>query len=341
MFNLLSYFKRIDLLFLCLFAIIEAVEAAKDPAVVNADQIDNLAHEMNPDSSDASKNLKPPKNASWNFFRYIADFIHLGGIVILIYWLFTRKSLAGLSWKTQVLFLLMYVSRYLDLFFGAGTHVLYLIIFKLTFISSSALILYLFKLYDRSGTYEEDKDTVSLACIIAPCFIASIILTSKSEPGSSNNDLVEILWTFSEYLEGFSMVPQYVFCYRENAQTQHRGPIMFIMCLGVYRVFYAFNWIYKLSVNPRYSDFQSWLGGFIEIAFFFDFLSFQYRQRSVLRSLVLVVDDKVNETVEKMELVVLPSRKDAIEERKTHLTEMRQRRVLGTTYDMVKMEEQL
>ena len=55
--------------------------------------------------------------------------------------------------------------------------------------------------------------------------------------------MLEIFWTFSEYLEGFAMVPQYVFSYRENAATQQRGALMFIVLFGLYRVFYAFNWM--------------------------------------------------------------------------------------------------
>ena len=69
-----------------------------------------------------------------------------------------------------------------------------------------------------------------------PCFLAACILTRSKE-------FLEIFWTLSEYLEGFAMVPQYVFCYRENAQTQQKGPLLFILSFGLYRVFYAFNWM--------------------------------------------------------------------------------------------------
>lgn len=274
--------------------------------------------------------------ASWNPFRYIADFVHLAGIFALIHWLYTRRSLGGLSQKTQILYLTMYVCRYLDLL--TYRQATYLIFFKVTYIGSSCFILYLFRFLKSTATYEQDKDTVSMPAIIVPCCITAIILTAKSRKGL---DPVDTLWAFSEYLEGFAMVPQYVFCYRENAKTQSRGVILFIMALGVYRVFYAFNWIYKLMNLSNYYDIQSWLAGFIEIAFFFDFLSFQYRQKSLLRSLVLVVDDKITETVEKMELVILPGRREAMEQHHSAMQEMRQRRVLGNEYDKVTMEEQL
>lgn len=132
-----------------------------------------------------------------------------------------------------------------------------------------------------------------------------------------------------------------MFSYRENAPTQQRGPLFFIMLFGSYRVFYAFNWVYKLANISGYRDPQSWLGGLFEIAFFADFMCFQLGEKSILRSLVLRVDDVVNETVEKMELTVLPGRQEAIMARKTELSEMRQRRVLGKNYEMVAMHENL
>merc|ERR1712194_421571 len=167
---------------------------------------------------------------------------------------------------------------------------------------------------------------VSLAATIGPCFIAALILTSS-------RSMIEVMWTFSEYLEGFAMVPQYVFSYRENAPTLQKGPLMFIMLFGTYRCFYALNWMYKIAFLEGYRDPQSWLGGLFEILFYFDFLSFQYQQKSVLRALVLKIDDSVNETVENMELKILPSRAEAITAKKTELSEMRQRRVLGANYE--------
>jgi len=59
-----------------------------------------------------------------------------------------------------------------------------------------------------NSSYEESKDTSSLPAIMIPCFVAAVILPREKS-------VLEILWTFSEYLEGFAMVPQYVFCYRD------------------------------------------------------------------------------------------------------------------------------
>merc|ERR1711988_681149 len=97
------------------------------------------------------------------------------------------------------------------------------------------------------------------------------------------------------------MIPQYVFSYRENAKTKQNGPLVFICLFGLYRCFYALHWIYKLNhvESGTYSDYTSWIAGGIEIAFFFDFLAFQFFGGvSLLKHLVMVIDDAVNGTVE-------------------------------------------
>jgi len=145
-------------------------------------------------------------------------------------------------------------------------------------------------------TYERAKDTCSLVIIFAPCFTASVLLTNEYSA-------LEILWTFSEFLEGFAMVPQYIFCYRDR--NTDFGVTLYVMSLGGYRVFYALNWIYKKIQMPQYMDIQSWIGGVIEILFFVDFLNYRFTGHSMLRTAVLKVDEKINEMQEKVELKVL------------------------------------
>mmetsp|Transcript_81093 Transcript_81093/g.159179 ORF Transcript_81093/g.159179 Transcript_81093/m.159179 type:complete len:111 (-) Transcript_81093:38-370(-) len=76
------------------------------------------------------------------------------------------------------------------------------------------------------------------------------------------------------------------------------------MSLGGYRVFYACNWIYKKVQMPQYSDIQSWTGGLIEIAFFCDYLLSMFSGASLLRALVLKVDEKINEFQDHVEMKV-------------------------------------
>merc|ERR1712190_270394 len=149
-------------------------------------------------------------------------------------------------------------------------------------------------------TYQRVNDTCNLAVIIVPCISAALLLTNEYS-------LLEVLWTFSEFVEGFAMVPQYIFCYRECVAGRDWGTSLYVVCLGGYRVFYALNWIYKKIQMPHYSDIQSWLGGIIEIMFFLDFLNYRFTGNSMLRTMVLTVDTKINEISDKVEMKVLGS----------------------------------
>merc|ERR1740133_216701 len=72
---------------------------------------------------------------SWNLFRYVGDYLHLFGIVVLLTTIVKNKSVAGISRSTQVLYFLVFVTRYLDLFDQSQT--LYLVVFKMTYISTA------------------------------------------------------------------------------------------------------------------------------------------------------------------------------------------------------------
>lgn len=250
---------------------------------------------------------------SWNIFRYVGDYLHLAGIALLLMTIAKNRSVAGISRSTQFLYFVVFITRYLDLF--DHTQTFYLVFFKLTYISSSIIVLVLF--HQMDSTYERRHDTCNLAVILIPCATGAFLLTNEYS-------ILEILWTFSEFVEGFAMVPQYIFCYRER-QGKDWGTSMYVVALGGYRVFYALNWIYKKIQMPHYSDIQSWIGGIIEIVFFVDFLNYRFTGNSFLRTMVLSVDTKINEISDKVEMKVLGS-SSAIRLERAEGTEMRRRR---------------
>jgi hypothetical protein len=60
-------------------------------------------------------------------------------------------------------------------------------------------VLYIF--HNWKDTIEVEKDTASLFVMILPCLIFSFF-------ASTGIWSIEFFWTFSEFLEGFAMVPQ-------------------------------------------------------------------------------------------------------------------------------------
>eukprot|EP00933_Yihiella_yeosuensis_P064326 TRINITY_DN67674_c0_g1_i1.p1 TRINITY_DN67674_c0_g1~~TRINITY_DN67674_c0_g1_i1.p1 ORF type:complete len:320 (+),score=63.50 TRINITY_DN67674_c0_g1_i1:104-1063(+) len=248
---------------------------------------------------------------SWNIFRYIGDYLHLFGVFALLATLWKNRSCQGISRSTQVMYFLVFITRYLDLLDHSQTA--YLVFFKITYVTTSIIVLAFFWKYD--ATYERKKDTCSLSAILIPCLVAVVLLAEEYS-------ILEMLWTFSQFCEGFAMVPQYIFCYRDKG-SRDVGVVMYVLSLGAYRVFYAANWIYKKVQMPHYSDIQSWLGGLIEIMFFADYL-LSFTGMSLLRSLVLKVDEKINAIKDVVESKVLGSSSSV--RRSDDEQELRQRR---------------
>ena len=87
----------------------------------------------------------------------------------------------------------------------------YLILFKLTYIGLQFLILTLFVKFNKSGrhgtslhtggNYEQHRDTTNIWFILVPTFFVSLY-------AADSPTWFERLWTWSEYLEAFVMIPQ-------------------------------------------------------------------------------------------------------------------------------------
>jgi len=82
----------------------------------------------------------------------------------------------------------------------------------------------------------------------------------------------EIIWSYSLWLEAIAFIPQIIMLQKirviENL-TSH-----YVAMLGLYRLFYIFNWIYRYQVE----DFYCWtqiLAGSLQTILYSDFL-YQY-----------------------------------------------------------------
>lgn len=221
---------------------------------------------------------------SWNIYRYCGDYFRAAGHLIVVCIICKGQSTAGLSRSTILLDLIVYCSRYLDLLDHVQHN--YLVFFKLFFIGSSFLALCMFWIYRES--YEKQKDTCHVVIFIVPSLLVSLFLSNDTETS-------EVMWTFSQILQGFAMVPQYIFSYRDE-NIDRRGIVAYITCMGFYRIFYALHWMRKARYDPHYSDVNSWLSGAINIVFFIDYIIYRFFGcGSLLRKLTLGVDDGVNE----------------------------------------------
>lgn len=198
-----------------------------------------------------------------NLFRLLGDLSHLASIFILLYSIETNKSIKGLSLKTQVMYVLVYLTRYSNLFFKFYS--LYNTGLKIFFIASSIYTVYLMaSKYQKTIT--EHFDTFPIKYLVGGSVILGILFCHKYTP-------FEIVWSFSLWLEAFAILPQLFILQRtgeaENITTHY------IFALGLYRALYIPNWIYRYFAED-YFDLNSVLSGIVQTIIYSDFFYIYY-----------------------------------------------------------------
>ncbi|BGO96630.1 endoplasmic reticulum retention protein [Rhodotorula toruloides] len=194
-----------------------------------------------------------------NIFRLLGDLSHLASIFILLNKIQKSRSARGISFKTQLIYLIVFLTRYLDLLTGPYIS-LYNTIMKLFFIGSSAYVLYLMKVKFRP-TQDPAIDTLRLEYLLGPCAVLALIFNYSFTP-------MEILWAFSIYLEAVGILPQLFMLQRtgeaENITTHY------LFALGAYRALYIPNWVYRYFTEDTVDPIAV-CAGIVQTALYSDF----------------------------------------------------------------------
>lgn len=193
-----------------------------------------------------------------NIFRLLGDLSHLLAIVILLLKIWKSRSCAGISGKSQILFALVYTTRYLDLFTNYVS--LYNTVMKIVFLAASYGTLYLMYVKFRA-TYDSNHDTLRLEFLLIPVACLALLFNHEFS-------FLEILWAFSIYLEAVAILPQ-LFMVSKTGEaesiTSH-----YLFALGSYRGLYILNWIYRYYTE----SFQDWIAiiaGIVQTVLYCDF----------------------------------------------------------------------
>jgi ER lumen protein retaining receptor len=168
-----------------------------------------------------------------NIFRLAGDLSHLCAIILLLLKIWTTRSCAGVSGKSQILFAIVYTTRYLDLFTNFVS--LYNSTMKVIFIAASVTTVYMMYLKFKA-TYDHNHDTFRIEFLLLPVTILALVVNHEFS-------VLEILWTFSIYLESVAILPQ-LFMVSKTGEaesiTSH-----YLFALGSYRALYLLNWVYR------------------------------------------------------------------------------------------------
>ena len=167
------------------------------------------------------------------YLKIIADMLHLSSIIILFLKIRSSRNCIGISSKTQELYIIIFCLRYLDLFMYFVSW--YNTIMKIAFIAGTIYTAYLIK-YKKPycTTYEPLKDDFEHFKYLLPLAgILTLIIHASWEP-------FELVWSFSIWLEAFAIMPQ-LHLLRKLGEAENITS-HYIVALGLYRLFYIFNW---------------------------------------------------------------------------------------------------
>lgn len=187
--------------------------------------------------------------------------LHLLSIVTLLLKIRHTKSCRGVSLKTQELYALVFITRYIDLFYSYVS--LYNTFMKIVFLTSSFAIIFYMRIHKVvKQTRDQNDDTLRVLFILVLCLVPAIIWPRK-------RTIAETLWTFSIYLESVAILPQLILLQRTQNIDNLTGN--YVALLGSYRAFYILNWIYKYFTLLNYREWRVWLSGVLQTVIYLDF----------------------------------------------------------------------
>ncbi|EER06468.1 endoplasmic reticulum retention receptor, putative [Perkinsus marinus ATCC 50983] len=204
--------------------------------------------------------------------------LHLVSILLLVLKLRKSKSCVGISCKMQEMYAMVFIFRYVDLFWLYVS--LYNTVMKVVFITLTLYLVYTMKF--KSGpvrqTYDATADNFNyVRWLLPPCFVLTLITTA-------DYSIVEVLWTMSIWMESVAILPQLSLLQRQREVENLTSNFVFAM--GAYRGFYIINWIYRYFAEG-YVNWVGWIGGGIQVALYCDFfyyfaMSKWYGQKLIL-----------------------------------------------------------
>ncbi|KIK64400.1 hypothetical protein GYMLUDRAFT_220931 [Collybiopsis luxurians FD-317 M1] len=189
------------------------------------------------------------------YFRYVADIARVMPVLTLVYKLHSLKTSKDVSFKTQVLYLIVFVTRYTDLFTRFISY--YNTLLKIFYISSACYIVYLMRFkYRRTSDSAEDR--VALWALALPCAILGAAISwymfrtmfFSFHPFSPPFWVfTEGLWYFSIFLDAIAIIPQ---IYILRARRQLSDPGKESPVITTFYLAFSGRWLYFPSWIHRY-----------------------------------------------------------------------------------------
>jgi len=242
----------------------------------------------------------------FNIFRILADFSHIASKLILMWAIHWNRSAEGVSLISQALYVLVFVTRYLDILWSSplGKIGFYLFAVKLFYIASSLYIVFLM-VFAYARTREREKAWKFGMYCLGFALLFAVPLCKVFEKGPEvtitggkrrllyehDFEFLEILWVFSIILESVCILPQLILLRQTTVPTVIDS--YYLAFLGSYRALYILNWIVRASdPGEHWFDPIGTIFGIVQTAMYVDFAWIYYtRQRVKLRNGGIVDND--------------------------------------------------
>uniref|UniRef100_A0A1A8R301 KDEL (Lys-Asp-Glu-Leu) endoplasmic reticulum protein retention receptor 3 n=1 Tax=Nothobranchius pienaari TaxID=704102 RepID=A0A1A8R301_9TELE len=131
---------------------------------------------------------------------------------------------------------------------------------QVVFLALSYATVYLIYMRFRN-TYDSENDTFRVEFLLVPVIGLSFLENYSFTP-------VEILWTFSIFLEAVAIMPQ-LFMITKTGEAESITT-HYLFCLGLYRALYLFNWIWRYYFEGFF-DMIAIVAGVVQTVLYCDF----------------------------------------------------------------------
>ena len=143
---------------------------------------------------------------------------------------------------------------------------------KLFFIGSSVYIVVLIQSFQKKNpiAYKEMvmNDTFKIQFLLIGASIMSLIFHHRFT-------LIELLWSFSVWLESVAILPQ-LFMLSKMGKAPSLT-VHYIFSLGIYRFLYIFNWIWRYYSEGKW-DYIAIMAGILQTLLYSDFFYIYYKK---------------------------------------------------------------
>ena len=205
-----------------------------------------------------------------NLFRFLGDMSHILSFVLLLHKIIRSKSAVGISMRTQELYLIVFLARYVDLLWNFNS--IYNYCLKILFISASGAIVYFMKFgVPQRASYNPDADAFPVQYLLGLCALLGLLINQD------HRSPFEMIWAFSIYLEAVAILPQ-LFLLQKQGEVENLTS-HYVAALGAYRALYLLNWIYRYLTEDDYLQRIVWFAGLVQTGLYIDFFIHYYQSK--------------------------------------------------------------